>query len=245
MRSIVLACFLSAFAPAADLSVESVKTAKGFTWVSRSTPHFDVYLEEGSNAAQSADALIRTLEESRRHVEELLDAKPAVRSTVFVVDSRARMKALTGLDTTSFANGRTIFAVHREDSKFQGAREICLGIARTAWGAYSAAWIRDGLCAYADDAWQGLPLHGVAKALLARGKLVPLKKVVKDSDYRRIPESIGSPEAGSFVKFLYEVHGRDAVKTIWERGPKNIEELEIAWQATLATVDASKIDYKP
>lgn len=244
MRTILSICLLSAFAHAADLSVDTLKNAPGFTWTAREAGRLDLYVESGAYAEKNLDALVRSLESSRARVEELLGVQSAARNTVFVVDSRARMKALTGFDTTAFANGRTVFAVYGETVKAKGAREMCLGLARTAWGAYSASWIREGLCVYADDEWQGLPLHGVAKSLLARGRLIPLKKLIKDSEFRKTPESIAAPETGSFVKFLYEKHGREALKVIWERGPKNIEELEIAWQATLAA-DAGKIDYKP
>ena len=52
------------------------------------------------------------------------------------------------------------------------------------------------------------------------------------------------PEAGSFVKFLYERYGVNSIKTVWQKGShsipgafgKNLSQLEQEWYST---IDAS------
>jgi hypothetical protein len=71
---------------------------------------------------------------------------------------------------------------------------------------------------YSDDKWWGVPLHSMARALLDRKQLVPLKDLVKEGWSRKDSDLTTYPELGSFVKFVYEKQGMDAVKDMWQHG---------------------------
>jgi hypothetical protein len=85
---------------------------------------------------------------------------------------------------------------------------------------------------------------------LERAQLIPIAALLK-SGWRKNSALVTYPETGSFVKFLYEKHGVDAVKQTWKGGSgqiprifgKQIDDIEQEWRATIAAVDASGIKY--
>lgn len=256
MRTIVfmlVAGALSAPAIARDLSPEVLQKAKGFSWQSRKSNNFDFYVETGTFAHRNLDNIARDMELSRGRVEKVLGWPSPQRNSVFIVDSRARMQELVGLETNGLATGSTVFAVYSETIQGLGAHEVCHNLAVSVWGKNKGIWISEGLAVYADDSWQGLPLHSVAKWLLDHDKLVPVKELIDDGKMRKYPDIVTYPELGSFVKFLYEFYGREAVKTLWREGAKGaarafpgktLDQVEMEWRDRLAKVDASSLSYK-
>jgi hypothetical protein len=83
-----------------------------------------------------------------------------------------------------------------------------------------------------------------------RGELLPIATFEKNG-WRKKSDLVTYPESGSFVKFLYEKYGVDAVRQLWQRGDgqiarifgKSIDDLEREWRATIATADATGIKY--
>ncbi|MGH7460894.1 MAG: hypothetical protein ACREMA_07680, partial [Longimicrobiales bacterium] len=69
---------------------------------------------------------------------------------------------------------------------------------------------------YADDRWHELDLHGLVKHLANSGRLVGLRKLI--TDFRGVDDLISYPMAGSFAKYVYESHGRNALLAVWEGG---------------------------
>jgi hypothetical protein len=182
------------------------------------------------------------MEQSRTRVLALLGERdyPA-RVTVFAVRSRARMKALIGKEVNGQAipDRNLVLFVISDSIDASGAHELCHVIAKTSWGD-ADDWINEGLAVYADDSWQQRPLHAVASYLLEQRQLVPLADLLRR--FNEYPELVTYPEAGSFVKFLYETYGLDTVKRIWSGGApaiprimgKSIDALEREWHGWIA-----------
>ncbi len=234
------------------LSAQSLRTAQGFAWVSRQSAHFDYFFEAGTLAERDIEAIGRSMEKSRAGLEQLLGAALENRNQVFVVDSRARIKALAGRETNGFAFGTASAMVYSTTINALGAHETCHNVARSLWGKPHGQWIDEGLAVYSDDGWHGHPLHELAKWLLDRNKLVPLDDLIRDERFRAYSDMVTYPELGSFVKYVYEKYGRGAVKTLWQRGAgeadracgRTLNQLEEEWRSELGKRDASAIRYR-
>jgi hypothetical protein len=246
---------------AATPTAKSLKNKKGFTWIPKSSTNFNYYFEAGSPAERDFDKISAWMEKSRARVEKILGGSFGEKTESFLVDSRARMKQLVGEEGNGFAFGShnpstsklefVTAMIYSDTIKAIGAHETCHTLAYLLWGKPRGAWLNEGLAVYSDDQWRGLPLHPVAKVLLDKGELLPIADFLEDSWTKKYPDMITYPELGSFVKFLYEKYGLDAVKNLWQHGArnadsafgKNIATLEAEWRAELAKVDASSIQY--
>lgn len=263
-RVAILICFIAvsvAGPVAATPTTKSLKNKKGFTWISKSSANFNYYFEAATPAERDYEKIAGQMEKSRANVERLLGGSLGDKTDAFIVDSRARMKQLVGEEGNGFAFGsvnsatsKTEFVtvmVYSDTIKAIGAHETCHALARLLWGKPHGLWLNEGLAVYSDDQWYGFPLHAVAKALLDKGKLLPVADLLTDNWIKKYPDMVTYPELGSFVKFLYEKYGLDAVKNLWQRGAKNadsafgksITALETDWRAELAKVDATSIQY--
>jgi hypothetical protein len=251
-RGVVVGLLLVAAVCAARvLSAESLRTAKGFAWMSKRSAHFDYFFEAGTLAERDIETIERSMEKSRAGLEQLLGARFEIRNRVFLVASRARMKELVGRETNGLALGTASAMVYGETIKALGAHETCHNFARSLWGKPNEQWIDEGLAVYSDDGWQGHRLHELAKWLLDRNKLIPVNDLISDRRFREYSDLITYPELGSFVKFVYEKYGRDVVKTLWQRGAggadqacgRTLNQIEGEWRSELTRVDASSVQY--
>lgn len=59
--------------------------------------------------------------------------------------------------------------------------------------------------------WSGTPLHDLARGFLEEGALPALDDVVTSTAFRKHPDAITYPSAGSFVRFLVDERGRHAL----------------------------------
>ena len=251
-RSLFILIAFVALAAGARVTSKSIQKAKGFSWASRASTHFDVFVEAGGLAERDLQKVVAVLENSHANLERLLGSPLQERSQYFLVSSRARMKELIGFEANGVNNGPVSIGVYNEDVKIVASHEICHWQARNLWGRNQGLWINEGLAVYSDNQWNGLPLHLVAKWLLDHDKLIPLSDLLPDGWPKKYSDLITYPELGSFVKFTYERYGRDAVKALWQKGAKqapasigkNREELEREWRAELAKLDASSLNYK-
>lgn len=139
--------------------------------------------------------------------------------------------------------------VYSDAIKANGAHEIMHIISINLWGN-SESWIKEGLAVFSDDNWHGYNLHRLSKYLMSKKKLIPLKDLMrKFNSYNNL---ITYPEAGSFVKFIYEEYGGDIVKAIWKKGRNAIPEIigedlktiEQKWHEILNKYDITDIEYE-
>jgi hypothetical protein len=167
---------------------------------------------------------------------------------VFLVNSHDRMKDLINYEGNSIAFVSTNVTCHIYSDSIDAfnAHEFMHIVSINSWGE-SGSWIKEGLAVYADDHWHGYPLHAFCKHLLEQGKLIPLGNVIES--FRTHADGISYPEAGSFVKYLYEVYGSTKFKEIWKQGGseiphitgKSLSELELEWIRVIQRADASRV----
>ena len=86
--------------------------------------------------------------------------------------------------------------------------------------------ITEGLAVYSDKAWHSMLLHELARSLLDRRQLVRMRELVKKKGFLGNDE-VTYPPVGSFVKFIYEAHGREAIMHLGQSKPdkREIEKL--------------------
>lgn len=244
-RSTLLLLCLVLTVDGRSLTFKALHSAPGFSWASDQSPGFDYYFEQGGLAARDLDKIKSVMEQSRAHIDTLLDKKATLKIAVFVVDSGRRMRDLTGTEANGLAGASTLAAVYNDQVKAIGPHEICHILARDAWGRPHDSWINEGLAVYSDDQWWGLPLHSVSRGLLDRGQLIPLSEFVHGRWNRKYPDVITYPELGSFVKFVYETRGRAALEEIWHHGaPGNLVDLEQQWRSELRKVQPMSVQYR-
>ena len=232
-------------------SVKDLAGRKGFTWKSEDTSNFRFYFETGTFGEKHIGQLKQNAEQARHKVLTLLGEltyKPRI--TVFVLDSRARMKALIGkeINGVGLPKSNAVLYVFSETIDASGAHELFHVLAKNLWGK-ADDWINEGLAVYADGVWQQYQLHDLAKYILLRSKLIPLSESLMHFD--KYPEIITYPEMGSFAKFFYERYGVANVKEIWRGGAdalsritgRTLKELEKDWLEVIGRADASKINY--
>ena len=63
--------------------------------------------------------------------------------------------------------------------------------------------------------WSGTPVHTLARTFRAQGRLAPLLSIAATNSFRAIDPNLSYPEAGSFVRFLIDTHGLDAIKRLY------------------------------
>jgi len=126
----------------------------------------------------------------------LAEAPTDERVTRFVVDSRDRRQALTGLSVSA-----TGFARTRVACIVAGERWANEGLATTSGGRVR------------DDA-----LHDLAKHLLEQGSLPALATMIER--FPGLPARLSYPAAGSFVLSLRDVHGLDAIRRVRQQGSR-------------------------
>ena len=238
--------------PAKSLSAKALRSARGFSWISDRSENFDYFFEAGTPAARDIEKIKERMEASRARVEKLLGTVPGPRIPAFIVDSRARMKELAGFETNGLATGSVSLMVYNDTINAVGAHEMCHVRAYMLWGKSHGTWVNEGLAVYSDDQWWGVPLHPVARGLLDRGKLIPLKDLVAEGWHKKYPDLDTYPELGSFVKFVYEKYGLPAVRTLWQHGAsgagaafgKPLSEVEAEWRLELARIEPGFPRYK-
>lgn len=147
---------------------------------------------------------------------------------------RAHMSALTGHSTNGFAELplNTLHTISRRE-----AHEAVHVIA-ASWG-YPVALFVEGLAVAhvtnppAGDfvpRWSGTPIHDAARQFRASGQLIPLASIAETAAFRTRNELITYPESGSFVRFLIDRDGIDAMRRLFGSMPG---------EAPLATVRAA------
>ena len=224
---------------------------EGFHWRTDSTAHFTVYYEADSPGQARLNQINQDAEASLDHILTLLNVRAYDRPLhLFVVSSRQRMRQLVGRETNGTAFHRTgvlVFIVSA-DMRLGARHELLHVVAMNLWGV-PEPWVNEGLAVYADDHWHGYDLHALVRHLEGNAHVLPLEVLIER--FRRHDDRITYPQAGSFVKFLYETYGVKAVRELWERGREAVEEatgrtlpeLESEWLTVVRTAEASGIEY--
>lgn len=238
----------------ASPSADELLKRKGFVWKSTASEHFRFHYEPNAWTESRIENLKRSQEKAYvKNLQLLKVSDYPYQTDIFVVASRERMKQLTGDKTNGVAYPRTkiICFIFNDKLYGWGSHELMHVMAGNVWGRKFKPWINEGFAVYSDDIWYGYKLHDLNKYLLLQGKLIPVEKLMTNfSDYS---DMITYPQAGSFVKFVYEQYGADKIKELWSRGTvkdlkrilgKDVTTLEKEWQNNLLEADASNVKYE-
>ena len=237
----------------ASPSADKLLKRKGFVWKSAATGHLRLHFEPGTLAENRIEELKRFQEIAYAKNLKLLKVSDySFQTDIFIVASRERMKQLIGRETNGVAypGTKVLCFIFSEKIDASGSHELMHVMAGNVWGLKFKRWINEGFATYADDIWYGCKLSDLNKYLLQEKRLIPLEKLIKDfSDHS---DMISYPEAGSFVKYIYEQYGVEKVKELWKSGTikdlkrvlgKDILTLEKDWHSKLLEADATKIKY--
>lgn len=236
-----------------ELRPETLQSKHGFQWREAHSARIDFRFESASYAERDIAKIETSSEADLSRILRLLGSSQMdFRLQAFIVETRTRMKQLCGKEMNGMAVGPVFLFVYGNAIKALGAHEPCHILSRHIWGRSHSTWLTEGLAVYADDGWQGHPLNGVCKKLRIQKKLMPITELFDDKKWRRLPVMVSYPEAGSFIKFLYERYGMDTVRLAWERGEsalplttgKSAMELEAEWFAVVDASDAGDFNYR-
>jgi len=234
-------------------SAEELYNHKNMKWQTETTSHCKLYFEAETYAHKNLSVLKNGVEKSYSHILSLL-GENAYNDTIhiFIVDSRKTMKDLLGWETNGSAFPKHNVACYVYSKAIKAAtshHEITHIISINVWGD-SQTWIKEGLAVYSDDGWHGYSLHGLCKYLMEKHTLVPLKSLI--TKFNSYNDLITYPQAGSFVKFLYENYSSEIVKGVWKKGwhsipaitGKDLDMLEQEWHTILNEIEFTNIDYE-
>lgn len=222
-----------------------------FNWVKDSTEHVIYYYENNSFAQTKIEYIKSKTEEDFASILTLIgeDEYPH-EITYFLVDSRERMCELVGSETNAcaFPRHNSLYAVYSEKIKAIGEHELNHVIAHNLWGSQGETWLSEGLAVYSDNDWWGNDLHSLCKYISVKNKLLTLDELI--SSFGSHSPMITYPQAGSFVKFLFENYGCRKIELLWKGNDfenvfmKSVLELENEWNAMLDKIETEELDYR-
>ena len=236
-----------------DFDIESVLRRTDFRWKTDTLSSLIFCYSEGSYAARYVDSMQSRAQRSYAAVLGKLKIR-SYRDKIYVfpLDSRRLIERLIGLndaDGAAFPEKGVVCYLFNEHEKADGPHEFAHVVSENVWGkpASPERWIGEGLAVYCDGKWQGAALDSICRTLYKQGGLLPLKELIfRFADHS---ELITYPEAGCFVRFLWETYGIDAVKEIWKHGTmtiervtgKDLKELQLEWNGWLLAPNTRRL----
>ncbi len=219
----------------------------------RTTEHFDIYYGKGSTAERDIDQIAERRESGYREVEEFLGQTADARiQLVFFEDERTKLEE-TGHMGMGWATGSTIVEVYNEDQRLDPYHETTHILAGPVGNP--PALLTEGLAVYLSERLGAPALKEMSGAELSVYERV---RQLKEAGEWIAPErlltyaEIGSAEsqppvayaeAGAFVKFLVDAHGRDKFLEAYATLKNSSEpEVHAQNQQALERIYASSLD---
>jgi hypothetical protein len=223
-----------------------------FRWTRDSSLSCDIYYEANSWAARNIAAIKRDADSSLVRILGMLHERSFPhRLSYFIVINRSRMQSLIDRQTNgiAFAREKIICAIANDSMRALGPHEMFHVVAMNLWSS-TEDWVNEGMAVYADNSWWMQELHPLANYLRQQGKFLSLDELTQR--FRQHDPLITYPEVGSFLKYLYETHGRDNVKTLWQHGLSTFcdsvrvdkSDLERQWLSVITARDTKDVHYK-
>ena len=165
---------------------------------------------------------------------------------MFYLGSREATTALFGRPLWGWADpySDTVVLAWNDERTLFNRHEIMHVLAWNLWGlaAQPFGWISEGLAVYAQGSCRNHDLLQLARVLRNRGDLYGVDRLTQQ--FWQLDEVVAYVEAGSLVRFPYEVYGREATRRLWHGGVAEAEEalgvsladLEAMWHRHLDTV---------
>jgi hypothetical protein len=222
-------------------SMASLRDHPRFEWTALESDGCVVYAEPGSDPASDLPEIAGSAAAAREVILNglNLDNYNATIS-IFVVDTRERMRTLIGRETNGvgFHTANAVCLVWPRTGSSGLRHEIAHVVAMNAWGV-PERWINEGLAVHLTGEWIGDDIDAAAALLHDRGQLPSLDALTRR--FNSLPSEVAYPAAGSFVGLLAATGGIEAVHDVWRGGRRSLEpvtgmsliELEAAWFARL------------
>lgn len=225
-----------------------------YNWQKDSTEKFNYYYDPITMPQEYVDSAKLYFERNYPKLLQFLGLKEyRSKLTLFMVESRQKMKSIIGMETNGIANAKdnTVYSLFNANVKTYGMHEFCHVISINEWGGmYKEIWLSEGLAVNSDNIWWGFELHALANYLRHKGKLIPFAELVeKFYDYNNF---ISYPECGSIVKYLNEKYGIELIRELWNNGAsivfenklhKSIKTIEEEWLQEISKHDYAAINY--
>jgi hypothetical protein len=199
-----------------------------FVWRTFRGEAVRVHYMPDSFAARHVVALTRSADAAVRRAREIVGVEHYDRPVdTFFFNTRDELVAFLGVPATGYADWRSssVFLVCNPTWRAFDTHEITHVLSLNLWGEplEPVWWIREGLSVYADGRCRDHAVRALAAEYLRRGELPHARDLIHH--FQQVGELPGYLGSGSFVGFLYETYGRDAVKQVWQKGGDAIEEV--------------------
>ncbi len=200
--------------------VRTVREKEGYSWENATSEHFNLNAAAGSYSADHLEELGKTAEQARFVVlTRLQEANyQGERPELFFVGSREDIAALTGRPAGGHTEpaANAILLGHSEEANPPLRHELAHLYSWRTWGEPYAPWVSEGVAVFAAGGCAGEDLHVWAAALLRDSSLMSLNELESSFDHANAAQHLA---AGSFVQFLMDGYGKEAVKALWSSGP--------------------------
>jgi hypothetical protein len=240
--------------PSGELAREAFGNSE-FDWRVAESPQrgLRLYLQRGSDADEQWQALTGAVVNAQVRVLALLGEplgiSPDSTADLFFVGSREDMNRLAGRPFAGFVQPgeRTAFFVWSSGYRAPLAHELSHLYTFSRWGAPaagdSAAWLVEGIGAWAGGPCQGHTNRSLAAGLLARNALPSLDDLAQR--FRSLPEDVAVPAAGSLVELLHEREGVAGLRRRWQSSAKDAlpdAAVVAQWQARVKAATPAQLD---
>jgi hypothetical protein len=250
LAAATLSCNGTGDAPAAEAGhpfIEHVLGYPGIEWRSVTTEHFVVHGMAGAYPGDNVPALAEAAERAREHVLRRLGEPEAAeprRPHVFLVRGPEDFRELVGQPAGGWTEpeANAVLAAVSEAAAPALRHELGHLYSHRLWGRPHAPWLSEGVAVFAVGHCAGIPLHQWASAIQRGGEPASILPMQREFDFTRAAPHL---LAGSFVTFVADRYGLDAVRTAWRHGLEAMarslgsspEALDASWQADLRETD--------
>jgi hypothetical protein len=163
---------------------------------------------------------------------------------VFLVRNPDDIRTMVGQPAGGWTEpaANAVFAAVADSAPPALRHELAHLYSHRLWGHPHAARLSEGVAVFAVGHCAGIPLHRWAAAILRSGDAHSLEALEREFDFSRAAPHL---LAGSFITFLAEAHGLEAVRILWRDGlasarratGASVAVLEAMWHAKLRGVD--------
>ncbi len=224
--------------------------SSGIGWRTVTTQHFIVHGVVDSYAEHHLTSLVELAERAREFVlgrMGAVDTEPHPGVHVFLVRGPDDLRALVGQRAGGWTepDANAILAAVSEEGPPALRHELGHLFSHRLWGRPHGTWLSEGVAVYAVGHCAGIPLHQWAAAIQRAGEPASLDLLQREFDFR-----LAAPHllAGSFVTFVVDRYGIEAVRLLWHRGLESAQraldangiDLEAEWHATLRDTEISQ-----
>ncbi|HNS21121.1 MAG TPA: M56 family metallopeptidase [Sedimentisphaerales bacterium] len=185
----------------------------------RSAAHFDIYYHKDSTAAREIDQIARDKDRGFDEICRFLGKDSDIRIRLVLFEDGDTKQRATGHQGAGWAYGATIVEVYNEKERLDPYHETThilmgpLGSPPALFNEGFATYMSERLGAPALENLGGgkTTLHQRVRDLQAKGDWIPLSELLSYTEIgsARSRPFVAYPEAGSFVQFLIDTHGKD------------------------------------